>query len=241
MRRATTMVLAAALITAGCSDAAPPGGAPGSAAPNGPVVRIMPLGDSITDGHESPGAYRTELYRQLTAAGVRVDFVGSKQSGPASLPDRDHEGHGGYRIDEIDAGATEWVRAADPRLVLLQLGTNDMLLNYDVEHAPQRMSGLIDHVIAAAPGADVYVASLLPLDDRAAQARAAAFNAALPGIVRDKGARVHFVDMRDALTPGDLDDGVHPTAAGFAKMALVWAAALKPALTPAGRPSSSGT
>jgi lysophospholipase L1-like esterase len=222
------MVLAAALsLAAGCANNAGPAAAPSaSARPGGPVVRILPLGDSITDGHDTPGSYRTELWRELTAAGVRVDFVGSRQNGPDSLPDRDHEGHPGLRIDEIDAEVTGWVRAAAPRFVLLQIGTNDVLQEHDLAGAPARMSNLIGHILAAAPGADVYVASLPPLTDRVRQEHAAAFNAALPGLVRD---RVHLVDLHDRLTAADLDrDGVHQAAGGYAKMAGAWAQALRP-------------
>ncbi|MFI5912369.1 SGNH/GDSL hydrolase family protein [Dactylosporangium sp. NPDC051541] len=232
MRRATTL-LVVLVLAAACRDGSRPVPEPsiGLTPLTGPVVRIMPLGDSITEGRTAngAGAYRVALWKRLTAAGVRVDFVGSLQYGPDDLPDRDHEGHSGYRIDEDDARATEWVRAADPRIVLIHLGTNDVLQDYDLPGAPQRMARLIDHVLAAAPGADVFVASLLPLKDRADQTRANTFNAALPGVVRDKGPRVHFVDMSAAgITLDDLPDGIHPAAAGFTKMAAVWARALTP-------------
>jgi cellulase/cellobiase CelA1 len=55
------------------------------------------------------------------------------------------------------------------------------------------------------------------------------FNAAIPGIVASKdtaGKHVHLVDMYDALTTSDLTDGIHPTAAGYDKMAATWYKAL---------------
>ena len=48
------------------------------------VLKIMPLGDSITEGPVG-GAYRLPLYNLLTAAGYRVQFVGSQTSSPGSL------------------------------------------------------------------------------------------------------------------------------------------------------------
>ncbi|MFB9442888.1 SGNH hydrolase [Dactylosporangium vinaceum] len=243
MRRATTMLAAATLTaltlgTAACGDDPQPIPDPtiGITPLTGPVVRIMPLGDSITDGRtaNADGAYRVALWKQLTAAGVRVDFVGSLQNGPEDLPDHDHEGHSGYRIDQDDAQVTQWVKASDPRIVLIHLGTNDALQDYDMPGAPARMSLLIDHVMAAAPEADIFVGSLLPLQDHGAQTRASLFSAALPGIVRDKGAKVHFVDMGAAhMTLKDIPDGIHPGTAGFTKMAKVWSDALKPMLTAA--------
>ena len=51
-------------------------------------------------------------------------------NGPANLGDHDHEGHSGWRIDQIDANVVDWLRTTTPRTVLLHIGTNDMLQNY---------------------------------------------------------------------------------------------------------------
>src|SRR4051812_26294377 len=66
-------------------------------------VRGVPLGDSITDGVPIPGAYRIGLWQRFVSGGYKVDFVGSLFNGPATLGDHDHEGHSGWRIDQIDA------------------------------------------------------------------------------------------------------------------------------------------
>ncbi|MFI5910873.1 AbfB domain-containing protein [Dactylosporangium sp. NPDC051541] len=212
---ATAATVAALLVAPAAAHAESNGG-----------VRVMPLGDSITDGFNVPGGYRMNLWRALANAGHPVDFVGSQFNGPADLPDHDHEGHPGWRIDEVDANASAWVGGTAPRSVLIHLGTNDVIQNYNLSGAPARLSGLIDKVRAAAPNADVFVASIIPLADAAREANASAFNAALPGIVAGKGAKVHFVDMHAALTPGDLADGVHPTRGGYDKMAARWASAM---------------
>ena len=81
----------------------------------GAANKIMPLGDSITLGISSGVAqeefyvsYRKELYDQLKAAGYVIDdelFVGTLTSG-SSVPDfdPDHEGHDGWRTDQIVDG-----------------------------------------------------------------------------------------------------------------------------------------
>jgi len=43
------------------------------------------------------GGYRTSLWNKFVADGLKVDFVGSS-NGPASLGDKDHEGHRGFRM-----------------------------------------------------------------------------------------------------------------------------------------------
>src|SRR4051812_2880034 len=158
---------------------------PASAQSNG-GVRVMPLGDSITEGTQVPGGYRIGLWQRVTNGGYRVDFVGSQFNGPASLGDHDHEGHPGWRIDQIDANITGWLGATTPRTVLLHIGTNDVLQNYNLANAPARLSTLIDHITAAAPSADVFVATIIPLANSSQESAARTFNAAIPGIVQSK-------------------------------------------------------
>jgi lysophospholipase L1-like esterase len=193
-------------------------------------VRVMPLGDSITEGTQVPGGYRIGLWQRLSAAGYRVDFVGSQFNGPPALGDHDHQGHPGWRIDQIDANVTGWLRNTTPRTVLLHIGTNDILQNFNVAGAPGRLSALVDRITAAVPAADVFLATIIPLSSPSQEAAARTFNAALPGIVQSKvnaGKRVHLVDMHAALTTADLIDGIHPTAGGYDKMASTWYAALR--------------
>ncbi|HEU5428821.1 MAG TPA: cellulose binding domain-containing protein [Actinocrinis sp.] len=208
-------------------------------------VKVMPLGDSITDGLVVPGGYRIGLWQRFTANGYKVDFVGSLSNGPASLGDHDHEGHSGWRIDQIDANIVGWLNTYQPHTVLLHIGTNDISQNYDLPNAPNRLSALIDHITNTLPSAEVFVAQIIPLSYDATQLRA--FNAAIPGIVQSKvaaGKHVHLVDQYDALTTADLADGVHPNAAGYDKMAAVWYQALLSvpgSIGNSGKPSGSPT
>ncbi|WP_249345688.1 ricin-type beta-trefoil lectin domain protein [Microbispora sp. H11081] len=230
--------------------------APGvaSAESNG-GVRVMPLGDSITEGTQVPGGYRIGLWQRLASGRYTIDFVGSQFNGPSSLGDHDHEGHPGWRIDQIDANITRWMQSYTPRTVLLHIGTNDILQNYNVSGAPQRLSTLIDRITAAAPNADVFVATIIPLSNSGQESAARTFNSAIPGIVQSKvnsGKRVHLVDMHSKLTTGDLIDGIHPTANGYDKMAAAWYAALQtvpgsigqsggnPSPSPTATPTSGG-
>ena len=216
-------------VLAGCGAEAAP--------PDRVTARVMPLGDSITDGFTVPGGYRVELEDALEAARIDVDFVGSLANGPPALADRQHEGHNGLRIDQLASFAGERVAAQRLGVVLLLIGTNDMVRHHQLATAPQRLGLLIDEVVEAAPSAAVLVGSLPPLaeapDDPGRPERVRAFNAAVPRIVARReaqGHRVGFVDLHEALTTADLADGVHPTAAGYARMAAVWSAAVRAAV-----------
>jgi hypothetical protein len=110
---------------------------------------------------------------------------------------------------------------------LLHIGTNDMNQDFDIANAPARLSTLIDKIRTLAPNAEVFVAQITPESDSTQESRVRAYNAALPGVVAQKGSKTHLVDMHSAITTADLIDGVHPTAAGYDKMAARWFAALQ--------------
>src|SRR5256885_4607871 len=166
-------------------------------------VRVSPLGDSITDGAQVPGGYRTGLWQRFTAGGFREDFVGSLFNGPSTLGDHDHEGHPGWRIDQIDANIVGWLNNTRPHTVLLHIGTNDVLQNFNLSTAPNRLSTLIDHITSTAPTAEVFVAQITPLASASQDNAVRTFNSAIPGIVQSKvnaGRHAHLVAMHSALT-----------------------------------------
>ncbi len=224
------LVMAVGVASIGVGVGAAPG--PAGAAPGDPV-KIMPLGASHTWGMNSStgNGYRQELWHRLRAAGVSVDFVGSQQSG--NLPDRDNEGHPGWRIQDIAGSVDGWLATYRPDVVLLHIGTNDMKQNTDVARAPERLSGLIDRILAGAPGATVVASSLPPIPDAETNKRIDAFNAAIPGIVQAKaaaGKKVLFADIHAAVPVSDITDGTHVADAGYAKMGSVWYSALETVL-----------
>ena len=111
-----------------------------AAAAAGEPVRILPLGDSITQGGraETEYTYRWPLYKMLTDAGVAFDFIGSQDKGvrpAAEWPeykgrafDMDHEGHYGWTTGAVADKLAAWAEAwsAPPDIALVHLGTNDL-------------------------------------------------------------------------------------------------------------------
>jgi hypothetical protein len=201
-------------------------------------VRLMPLGDSITRGLICPapgfipGGYRTRLYHRLANELFPVEFVGSANDNPdpGNLPSPAHEGHGGWRIDEIEAGIGAWLEAAQPDIILLHIGTNDMAQNYDVDDAPHRLAGLL-----AGMRTRVFVAQIIGSTDDAVRERIERYNAAIPDVAARHRATV--VDMFHAVPLSDFADPYHPNAAGYGKIADTWFAAI----ARAGRPVWDGS
>ena len=111
------------------------------------TVRILPLGDSITPGRTSHWSYRRDLEAALNDAGCSFDFVGTL-SGPGSAPgaplvDRDHEGHSGFRTDQIRARINNWLPGNGHDWALIHVGTNDVLQGTSI--AGRAHQHLADH------------------------------------------------------------------------------------------------
>ena len=209
-----------------------------------PPLRIMPLGDSITSGCclTLEGGYRTRLFNLLAAAGYNVDFVGTQISNSNSpyLPDPAHEGHGGADISALDGGIEAWCSAVDdPDIVLLLIGTNDFAGNNDVTHAKNRLENLIAHLATLRPFATIIVSSVLVRTDLPAvdQQIQTLYNPFIPGIVSHQaamGRHVFYADLRSACGAGDLADGLHPSLAGYNKLADAWFNAITSVVEPNG-------
>ncbi len=140
-------------------DSGAQGGAGGSAGStyrpcptDGTACKIMPFGDSITDGYngDTPGGYRVELFRLAHAAGKNITFVGSGSNGPNTVGGvafpHNHEGHSGWTIAPAGgrSGISTLVSTVMPQykpdIVLLMIGTNDAIDNYDMPNAPKRLA-----------------------------------------------------------------------------------------------------
>ncbi|MGD9418724.1 MAG: Ig-like domain-containing protein [Verrucomicrobiota bacterium JB025] len=209
-----------------------------------PAIKILPLGDSLTSGlssYSNPGAYRNQLHTDLTSAGYQVDFIGTfTDTNNPSLPDKNHQGLGGARIDQALTNLDGWFNQLEsPDVVLVLLGTNDFWQNYDLANIGSRMEALIQAIATRHPFAKIIVSNLpLRIDDAGLEAQQAAFNDSLPALIDGQAAlgyQVTLVDMHSAWTAADINgDGVHPNAGGFAKMADVWFPEISNVITPTG-------
>jgi hypothetical protein len=65
-------------------------------------LKIMPMGDSITQGFKVPGGYRRPLYDILTGQGYGVDYLGRFRQKGDPTQDADHWGRPGLGITDTD-------------------------------------------------------------------------------------------------------------------------------------------
>jgi lysophospholipase L1-like esterase len=229
-------------------------------------VRIMPMGDSITEGMcdsaenchaeqiQSPTSgqgvdacgwsvnplnpnetsYRAFLRDKLLSNKIQMTYVGSVTVSENLA----HEGHAGWTVDDLDfcVQNSDWLDTAQPDMILLHIGTNDLAWSMTPGSTDSDLVMLIEHIYARLPNTTyLLIAQILPINSQTnsnlpiptlANDLIAKYNAQIPNIVdhyQEKGYNVFSVDMAGVIqSDADLYDGVHPTPAAFQRMADAW-------------------
>lgn len=137
-----------------------------STAETSDTIKIMSIGDSITDGYGTDGSYRKFLYKNLTDSGYTIDMVGpnwswgdttytDSETGETFTYDPAHCGYSGYAIQAYPgrSGILETIQSGNylseytPDIVILQIGTNDVIDNHDIDTAGQRLEDLANYIL----------------------------------------------------------------------------------------------
>ena len=244
------------------------------------AVKILSLGDSITDGYWTSGAYRKYMYHDLEQMGYNIDMVGPKGSnsntftynGQTVSYDDNNAGYSGYAIQEMTtkehrSGILETIQgtwynsqnmiaAYQPDIVLLQIGTNDILSNYN-DGITDRLENLVNVILQDLDADSTIFVSTIP--DIDAYTRADwlgsyginawgstqeekdqlmetvtgcidTYNTSIYNLVlkmQGEGKNVQFADINSVVDyQTDLHDGVHPNEAGYENMGNYWAGLL---------------
>ena len=251
---------------------------------NDEAVKIMSIGDSITDGYWEQGAYRKYMYSDLYKRGYNIDMVGPKGGGTTTFDyngktisyDTNYAGYSGFAIQQMPDGkdytsgenrsgiletiqsdydyskdgVQNMVEAYSPDVVLLQIGTNDILSNYNT-NITGRLENLVDVILSGvAEDGVVYVASIPDIDvsirydwlggygvdvwqdggieelTTIVQSSIDNYNASIKEMVKNmqsQGKSVRFGDINSVVDyKTDLYDGVHPNEIGYENMGLYW-------------------
>jgi hypothetical protein len=215
------------------------------------VVRIMPLGDSITydnrRGDMRPVgvriAYRHTLSKLLKDAGYSFDFVGSENAGERYLgSDLDDNagfpgitdgqlatliGTGYSEIKDVQLTPGPYLETYPADVILLHIGTNR------VEASSDDVENILDDIRRSDP--DVFIVVSRIINRYPYHAVTTAFNDKVEAMVVGRGdQRIVMVDMEDGAGIDyyvDMDDDLHPNYLGYDKMAKAWFEALEPILS----------
>jgi lysophospholipase L1-like esterase len=188
-------------------------------------IKVMAIGDSITDDCIANGAWRQYLQPLLDTNGYPFTFVGRNQSTPfGDFTKTQHEGYCGAVVAPPGvltspvhgyAGTDVYLQkiVADaltnttPDLVLVLIGANDIGRGRDpYQVATNDMPNLLDIIFSNAPNANVILAKITSLDNANANGlnygtyytNVYTYNAALQAMVNQRrtlGQNVSLADM----------------------------------------------
>ncbi|KAL2278270.1 hypothetical protein FJTKL_14542 [Diaporthe vaccinii] len=207
-------------------------------------LRIMSLGASITFGLRSTdgNGYRDELRVLLNKSGTKnVEYVGSRTHG--NMASNAVEGWPGLRIDQVLPKANASVPTDLPNVILLNVGTNDCVQNFNMMNTTQnstsapemtananytvgtRMRMMVEDLLEWSPNATVVMSTLINNRFDKTQARVLVANEqfrAVAAELQGAGSKVVLAEMTAAAGGPNMTtmfDQTHPNDVGYAMMA----------------------
>jgi len=249
-----------------------------TAAADSGTLCLLPLGDSITQAYKGYKSWRYQLWKRLVDAEVEALFVGSMVN-PQGQWTQDHydpyrgrtfppnhEGHWGWRADEIldrqgehgysgSGNLRDWMEtyACAPTCVLIHLGTNDACQGQSDASTIAEVEEIIELVAGRFPPASFetmtfLVAAPIPSSQCPSSRCAAVGDSLSPAILAHSwsanvsaNVRVETVDMLSGFDSSFLYDCLHPNDAGEAFMAERWFGSMAQHCSRAGNATSAAT
>lgn len=239
LQKLTAAASAAAVMLTGAVTALHSGAAEEEKEP----LRLMCLGDSITDGFWMPGGYRNTLCKLISENNMeqQIDMTGPNWGGDCYDPQ--HAGYSGYSIEDIPnqrvgiRNFSEWLMENYPAdVIFLEIGTNDILSQFELENFGNRLNILLDILISHLPeNGMLYLATLpvmnadvttyIDISQENMDKCIDLCNAQIREIAAERlaaGQPVQLAEINKLLTFDDLVDGVHPNEQGYRKMGEFW-------------------
>lgn len=221
------------------------------------TVKIMAMGDSITDGYQySQDGYRKYFYHKLVdGIGYSIDMVGNKTQNNSAAEqsyafedgtftyDAHNEGYSGYSIVSYGGrtglyetiNSSDTVKTNDPDIVLLMIGTNDILDTYDISNVQSRLETLVNEIFDQKSDVTLIIMSPPPIDSTveswvpAQETANASINSCIEAIEeivaakKELGLSCEYVDINSLFNGKDdyteyLEDYCHPNENGYKLM-----------------------
>jgi lysophospholipase L1-like esterase len=178
------------------------------------------------------GCWRAYLQKALKEAGTNnFDMVGG-QHGPAQCTlagqvvdfDKDNEGHGGAKVQEYVANGnlTGWLRNANPQIIMMHVGTNDIKASRTTEQIIGDYTTLLKQMRTQNANMQLLIMKLIPLrsgDNTPAQvAEVPKLNDAIATWAKANSQKNSPITVVDTFTGFNADnmtvDGTHPNEEG---------------------------
>lgn len=174
---------------------------------------------------------------ELVGLGFPVNMVGSVRLG--DFTDNDVEAYGGKKIKEMQEYAAKIVPQTLPNVFVINLGTNNLLQNKDVDKVGEQMETMINYLLTASNQSTVVLSTMLTNKVGDLEATVLDMNQQYRDIMKNfeaAGKPVVLAEMHpseggtDVPTVDDIGpDGSHPTVKGYEMMASIFVKAIQSA------------
>ena len=194
------------------------------------IYRIMPVGDSITEGGLNFVSYRYPLWDKLFAAGYLIEYVGSRTN-QSRIGRLYHEGYSGKTAEFLAKTAARSFQKHPADIVLLHAGHNHSAEQQPVDRIVAANASLIESFRAVNPQVIVLLAQVIPSGKLPKYAYIPQLNQELGKLAERLSTAQQPVILVNQAGGFDwhtdtIDDKVHPNARGAEKMAACWFEAL---------------
>jgi len=234
-------------------DAAPDGSTDASPANDAPALvdaalarplRIMVLGDSISEGSSTANTYRSHLFFDLRDAELSFDFVGDNQGTCGNINagindgwDADHSSFFSATAEQILGGMMpvnacspagsgnihDWAPTYAADIAILHLGTNDCRGGANATQIQDRLAGIIAELRDAVPSVKVIVAQIISSRLGNLNSCVLSLNTSLPAWVSGESTALSPIVLVDQHSGWDANayqrDAYHPNEIGARRMA----------------------
>jgi hypothetical protein len=223
------------------------------------LIKVMAVGDSITDDCETVGAWRERLQPLLDSNNIPFTFIGREMSPVTSTFTKvHHEGYCGAVIAAPGVSTPEHLyteaenyleyivpgamKTNTPAIMLILIGANDIGRGRNPAYtATNDMPNLLDYIFSNAPAINVIISKITTLSNASLGYAAYAtnvpiYNAALQAMVNQRqtnGQSLYLDDMFSQLNYSTMfmSDHLHPNALGLKAMAQEWYTRIQSILT----------
>jgi len=196
----------------------------------GRALKVMPVGDSITQGFGGDFTWRYWFWKEFQRQGVPLDLVGpstgfvpgygTRYENPKLTFDTDHAALGGSQIQYHAARIDQEMATYRPDVVALELGINNLLAGgQSPELVASELQALMNEIWRDKPDTKIMLAQLMPVQsDPPATAAGTTVNDLLAATyAHDSRVMLAYNRTAPALpwsTKAFTADGLHPNATG---------------------------